>query len=163
MSLSQEGRETLQSLLFRKKDLADFFRKVRYDLGIPGDKPRFERCSYVEKSEYWAAAWGTGIIMVTGFILWFETEAMDVLPRWGIDVAEAIHYYEALLASLAVVVWHFYHVIFDPDVYPMNWSWWDGKVLKEQVQPEREPECPERGKKTSMLESTEGPRKEESS
>jgi hypothetical protein len=26
------------------------------------------------------------------------------------------------------VVWHFYHVIFDPDVYPLNWACWNGKV-----------------------------------
>ncbi len=43
--------------------------------------------------------------------------------------ATAIHFYEAILATLAIVVWHFYQVIFDPDVYPMNWTWWDGKML----------------------------------
>ena len=41
-----------------------------------------------------------------------------------------IHYYEAILACLAIVVWHFYHVIFDPDVYPLNWACWNGKVSK---------------------------------
>ena len=44
------------------------------------------------------------------------------------DVALTIHYYEAILACLAIVVWHFYHVIFDPDVYPLNMACWDGKV-----------------------------------
>jgi hypothetical protein len=29
---------------------------------------------------------------------------------------------------LAILVWHFYQVFFDPDVYPMNWAWWDGKM-----------------------------------
>jgi len=33
-----------------------------------------------------------------------------------------------VLATLAIVVWHFYQVFFDPDVYPMNWAWWDGKM-----------------------------------
>jgi hypothetical protein len=36
--------------------------------------------------------------------------------------------YEAILATLAIVVWHFYQVFLDPDVYPMNWAWWDGKM-----------------------------------
>ena len=27
-----------------------------------------------------------------------------------------------------IFVWHFYQVFFDPDVYPMNWAWWDGKM-----------------------------------
>ena len=31
-----------------------------------------------------------------------------------------MHFYEAVLATLAIVVWHFYSVIFDPDVYPLN-------------------------------------------
>jgi hypothetical protein len=42
--------------------------------------------------------------------------------------ALTIHYYEAILACLASIVWHFYHVIFDPDVYPLNLACWDGKV-----------------------------------
>jgi hypothetical protein len=53
------------------------------------------------------------------------------LPRWIVDVALTIHYYEALLACLAIVVWHFYHVIFDPDVYPLNPACWDGRVYAE--------------------------------
>jgi hypothetical protein len=35
------------------------------------------------------------------------------------------------LACLAIIVWHFYHVIFDPDVYPINWACWKGKISKE--------------------------------
>jgi hypothetical protein len=50
------------------------------------------------------------------------------MPRWWLDVATAIHFYEAVLATLAIIVWHFYQVFFDPDVYPMNWAWWDGKM-----------------------------------
>jgi len=36
---------------------------------------------------------------------------------WWIDVATSIHFYEAILATLAIVVWHFYQVFLDPDVY----------------------------------------------
>ncbi|MFQ5664310.1 MAG: hypothetical protein ACE5HL_10810, partial [Terriglobia bacterium] len=43
------------------------------------------------------------------------------------DAATAIHFYEAILASLAILVWHFYWVIFDPAVYPMDGSWWSGR------------------------------------
>jgi len=51
-------------------------------------------------------------------------------------VATAIHFYEAVLASLAIVVWHFYQVFLDPDAYPMNWSWWDGKVAEHHYREE---------------------------
>jgi hypothetical protein len=59
-----------------------------------------------------------------------------VLARWWLDVATAIHFYEAVLASLAIVVWHFYQVFFDPDAYPMNWAWWDGKMAFEHYEEE---------------------------
>jgi hypothetical protein len=47
-----------------------------------------------------------------------------------------VHFYEAILATLAIVVWHFYQVIFDPDVYPMNWAWRDGKMPVEHYREE---------------------------
>ena len=68
--------------------------------------------------EYWAVVWGTIIMGVTGLMIWFKIDVTHSLPRWFVDVAVTIHYYEAILACLAIVVWHFYHVIFDPDVYP---------------------------------------------
>jgi hypothetical protein len=48
-----------------------------------------------------------------------------------LDVATSVHFYEALLATLAIVVWHFYTVIFDPDVYPMDTAWLTGVSVKE--------------------------------
>jgi hypothetical protein len=35
-------------------------------------------------------------------------------------------------------VWHFYHVIFDPDVYPINWAFYDGQVSEELYKEEHE-------------------------
>jgi hypothetical protein len=61
-----------------------------------------------------------------------------MLARWWVDVATAVHFYEAILATLAIVVWHFYQVFFDPDVYPMNWAWWDGKMPFEHYRHEHE-------------------------
>ena len=80
--------------------------------------------------EYWAVVWGTIIMGVTGLVIWFKMDVTKFLPRWAVDVPLTIHYYEAILACLAIVVWHFYHVIFDPDVYPLNWACWNGKVSK---------------------------------
>ena len=61
-------------------------------------------------------------------MLWAKVTVGTVLARWWLDVATAIHFYEAILATFAIVVWHFYQVFFDPDAYPMNWAWWDGKM-----------------------------------
>jgi hypothetical protein len=59
-----------------------------------------------------------------------------LFPRWWLDVATAIHFYEAILATLAIIVWHFYQIFVDPDVYPMNWAWWDGKVSEHHYREE---------------------------
>jgi hypothetical protein len=72
----------------------------------------------------------------TGIMLWAKVSFGNLLPRWWLDIATAIHFYEAVLATLAIVVWHFYQVFFDPDVYPMNWTWWDGKMSFEHYREE---------------------------
>ena len=72
----------------------------------------------------------------TGIMLWAKVLVGNLLPRWWLDVATAIHFYEAVLATLAIVVWHFYQVFLDPDVYPMNWAWWDGQVSFEHYREE---------------------------
>ena len=44
------------------------------------------------------------------------------------DAATAVHWYEAMLATFSILIWHFYMVIFDPLVYPMDTAWVDGKA-----------------------------------
>jgi Na+(H+)/acetate symporter ActP len=75
---------------------------------------------------------------LTGVMMWAKVLVGDLLARWWVDVATAIHFYEAILATLAIIVWHFYQVFFDPDVYPMNWAWWDGKMPVEHYKHEHE-------------------------
>ena len=82
--------------------------------------------------------WGTALMGLTGIMLWAKVWVGNLLARWWVDVATAVHFYEAILATLAIVVWHFYQVFFDPDVYPMNWAWWDGKMPVEHYREEHE-------------------------
>jgi cytochrome b subunit of formate dehydrogenase len=109
-------------------DAFDALKAMRYYLGLSTDKPEFARFNYAEKAEYWALVWGTALMGLTGVMLWAKVWVGNLLGRWGVDVATAIHYYEAILATLAILVWHFYQVFFDPDVYPMNGAWLDGKM-----------------------------------
>jgi formate dehydrogenase gamma subunit len=133
---SQDGRKLIKDLFPVKKDLADMWCAVRYLFGLSGEKPKIGRFGYAEKIEYWAVVWGTIIMGITGLMVWFKLDVTHFLPRWIVDVALTIHYYEAVLACLAIVVWHFYHVIFDPDVYPLNPACWDGRVSGEWQQHE---------------------------
>ncbi|MDH5197949.1 MAG: hypothetical protein OEY20_11920, partial [Gemmatimonadota bacterium] len=43
------------------------------------------------------------------------------------------HFYEAWLATLAILVWHFFFVIFHPEEYPMSWTWLTGKMSRESA------------------------------
>jgi cytochrome b subunit of formate dehydrogenase/nitrate/TMAO reductase-like tetraheme cytochrome c subunit len=133
---TREGRQGVRDFLPRWKDVTDVIGALAYYLGLRSHRPAMARFTYVEKAEYWALIWGTIVMGVTGLMAWFNVETSQAVPRWWIEVAIAIHYYEAILASLAIVVWHFYHVIFDPDSYPMNWAWYDGKVSTEHYEHE---------------------------
>jgi formate dehydrogenase gamma subunit len=128
---SKEGRQLIKDLFPVKKDFGDVGCQIRYLLGWNAEKPKIGRFGYAEKMEYWAVIWGTIIMGVTGLMIWFKMDVTRFLPRWAVDVALTIHYYEAILACLAIIVWHFYHVIFDPDVYPINPAFWDGHVSEE--------------------------------
>ncbi len=128
---SREGRRLLKDLFPVKRDLVDLHSAVRYLAGWSDEKPKIGRFGYAEKMEYWAVVWGTIIMGVTGLMIWFKLDVTRFLPRWAVDVALTIHYYEAVLACLAIVVWHFYHVIFDPDIYPLNTACWNGRVSEE--------------------------------
>jgi formate dehydrogenase gamma subunit len=126
----REGRRLFRDMLPTIKDAKDLGQNAQYLGGLKEEKARIGRFGYAEKMEYWAVIWGTVIMGVTGLMIWFKIDVTRFLPRWAVDVALTIHYYEAILACLAIVVWHFYHVIFDPDVYPLNWACWNGKVSK---------------------------------
>jgi hypothetical protein len=47
-----------------------------------------------------------------------------------------VHFYEAVLATLAILVWHLYFVIFNPDVYPMNLAWFTGRISEAEMEEE---------------------------
>ena len=131
LAARKSGRRMLFDMLPEPKDATDLLKNLRYYLGLGGKPARSGRFTYGEKMEYLALVWGTFVMATTGFMLWFKVAAGNLVPRWWLDVATAIHFYEAILATLAIVVWHLYQVIFDPDIYPMNWAWYDGKMSVE--------------------------------
>jgi len=138
VAIAREGRRMLRDIAPRPKDAFDALGTMRYYLGLSREKPKFGRFTYGEKAEYWALVWGTALMGLTGIMLWAKVWVGNLLARWWVDVATAVHFYEAILATLAILVWHFYQVFFDPDVYPMNWAWWDGKMPAEHYKHEHE-------------------------
>jgi formate dehydrogenase gamma subunit len=138
LALTNEGRRWVRDMIPNLKDVKDLIGNFAFYLGVSNRKPAIGRFGYAEKAEYWAVIWGTLIMGLTGLIIWFKLGFFSFLSRGWIDIALAIHFYEAVLATLAIVIWHFYHVIFDPDVYPLNWALVDGKVSEEHYKEEHE-------------------------
>jgi cytochrome b subunit of formate dehydrogenase len=116
---------------------------AKFNLGLSKIKPKLGRFSYIEKAEYWALVWGTIVMTVTGLIMWFDNTFIGLFTKLGWDIARTIHYYEAWLAFLAIVIWHFYFVIFNPDVYPMNIAWLKGNISEEEMAEEHPAELEE--------------------
>lgn len=127
------GKELIRDLLPKLSDAQDAVNVAKYNLGISKVKPKLDRFSYIEKAEYWALIWGTMVMGITGVILWFDNTFLGILGKHFWDVARVVHYYEAWLATLAIIVWHFYFVIFNPDVYPMNLAWLKGTLSEEEM------------------------------
>lgn len=130
---TREGRREFWELLPRTKDFKDFFHNVRYFLGFTKEKPKFGRYSYVEKFDYWAVYWGMVIMVSTGSILWFHNFFLGILPKFIIDIAKEAHSDEAMLATLAIVIWHWYNAHFNPEVFPFNPTIFTGKISKERM------------------------------
>ncbi|MCH8801411.1 MAG: cytochrome c3 family protein [Chloroflexi bacterium] len=125
---SQRARACIAAMRPTWHDWHEFQQRIRYYIGLRKEPPPGVKLGYVEKSEYWAFMWGTVIMAATGFLLWFENFTLHWFPKWMSDAATAVHFYEAILATLAILVWHFYWVIFDPAVYPMDGAWWTGRA-----------------------------------
>ncbi len=128
LALNRRDRGFFLAMLPKWKDVSDLVSAVRYNLNLCKEEPQFGKFNYAEKLEYWAFLWGSAIMALSGFLLWFNNFALRHFPKWISDAATAVHWYEALLATFSILLWHFYMVIFDPLVYPMDTAWLDGKV-----------------------------------
>jgi len=131
-----KGRDFVRDIFPTFNDLKNLLQMLKYNLGFAEIRPNFGRFSYIEKFEYWALVWGSLIMFVTGTMLWFDNFFVQFLPKGVLDVMLVIHYYEAWLATLSILIWHLYSTVFNPGVYPMNPSWITGKMPKEQFEHE---------------------------
>jgi len=133
---TKRGRKLIVDLWFTKKDIIDIFVAFRYYLSKNAPAPKFGRFGYIEKLEYWAVVWGTVVMGATGAFLWFNNTFLPIIGMQGMYISTAIHWYEAILATLAIIVWHFYSIFLNPDVFPMNKAWFTGYITEEQMKHE---------------------------
>lgn len=122
------GRRFLRDMWPRPSDFVHFWQRIQFNLRRRDERPLEGRFTYVEKAEYWALVWGTAVMVGSGLLMWFDDWTSRFLPQGVLDVSRAMHFWEAWLATLAILVWHLYSTVFNPEVYPMNPSWINGRM-----------------------------------
>ncbi len=103
-------RRSPMNMLPSLNDIRIAWKAFLYNLGIVKEKVQQGRYTFEEKAEYWAVVWGTVIMAITGFAMWNPIATTRFLSGQYIPAAKAAHGAEAVLAVLAIIVWHFYHV-----------------------------------------------------
>lgn len=152
--LTRRGRENFRELLPGKKDGLDAVALFGYNVGLsrwlyrrgilrrffdrhPFWKferpPEYGRYNFIEKLEYLAVAWGSLVMIVSGFFMWNVELSLRFFPLWLHDIFVIAHGYEAMLAFLAIIVWHMYNVHLNPEVFPMSRTWLDGRITGHQL------------------------------
>ncbi len=111
------------------EDLQHVIQDVAYFLGLQKHRSYYGRYNYAEKVEYLAVVWGTIIMGLTGFMMWNPLSTTRLLPGDFIPAAKAAHGAEAILAVLAIIIWHFYHV----HIKHFNKSMFTGKLTRTEM------------------------------
>jgi formate dehydrogenase subunit gamma len=153
-AFTERGRNNFKEMWPRWKDVKDAVEQFGYNLGLtrflykrgfgkrlferhPGwlfpKPPRYGRYNFVEKFEYWSLGWGSVVMIVSGFFMWNVELSLRFFPLWVHDIFIIIHGYEAILAFLAIIVWHMYNVHLNPEVFPMSKVWLNGKISGKEL------------------------------
>lgn len=122
-------RRDRMTMLPTLNDARAAVQAMLYNLGFGKTKPQQGRYTFDEKAEYWALIWGTVIMGITGFMMWNPIATTRFLPGIIVPAAKAAHSGEALLAVLAIIVWHMYHV----HVRHFNKSMFSGKLSEKEM------------------------------
>lgn len=156
---SRDGREFFKAMIPKWKDVRDAFETFMHYLGFTrylksrgilteffernpywlfNELPKYDRYDFRQKFEYWAVVWGSFVMILTGSAMWFVEITISIFPLWVYDVCRIIHSYEAILAFLAIIIWHMYNVHLNPESFPMSKIWLTGKITIKELR-ERHP------------------------
>jgi cytochrome b subunit of formate dehydrogenase len=117
------------SMLPSLQDIKDGWQALLHNLGFAKSFPQMGRYTFEEKMEYWAFVWGAVVMGATGFMMWNPITATQYLPGEFVPAAKAAHGGEAVLAVLAIIIWHMYGV----HIKRFNKAMFDGKMTEEDM------------------------------
>jgi cytochrome b subunit of formate dehydrogenase len=121
---TERGRRNLRDRRPLRSDLEDALAPFRRR----GARPGPGRYDMPEKLEYWSFLWGSVLMIVSGFLLWFPGWSLRLFPLSVHQAIVVVHGYEAVLALMSVLLWHMYSVHLKPGVFPMSRVWLDGRI-----------------------------------
>lgn len=152
--LTRRGRDNFKEMIPRPKDALDAVSLFGYNVGLSRwfyrkgilraffdrhpfwkfeNPPEYGRYNFVEKLEYFSVAWGSFIMIISGFFMWNVELSLKIFPLWVHDILVIAHGYEAMLAFLAIIIWHMYNVHLNPEVFPMSRIWLNGKITGHEL------------------------------
>ncbi len=118
------------------KDIKDFIQNLGYFLGRRQTPPRFDKFTYMEKLDYWALFIGMNTMGITGLVLWFPEFFTRFLPGFFVNIAQVLHFFEAILAVAVKFFIHIGLAHFRPAVYPVDTSIFTGRTSQERMMAE---------------------------
>jgi formate dehydrogenase subunit gamma len=124
------------SMIPGRKDFADAIKTLRYYLGASDQQAQFDRYDYRQKFEYWGIIMGGILMVATGLILYFPLLATRFFPGVLIPIAKVAHSNEGLMAFLVVLTWHIYNAHLNPDVFPFDYTIFNGKISRHRMETE---------------------------
>ena len=152
--LTKRGRDNFREMVPRVKDALDAATLFGYNVGLSlwlyrkgilkaffdrhpfwkfEHPPEYGRYNFVEKLEYFSVAWGSLVMILSGFFMWNVELSLRIFPLWVHDIFVIVHGYEAMLAFLAIIIWHMYNVHLNPEVFPMSKVWLNGKITGHEL------------------------------
>jgi len=111
------------------QDVLDAGQMLRYLLFLSSEKPKFGKYNFEQKFTYWFLFFGIGLLIISGFIIWFPVQLTSFLPGELVPAAKMAHSTEAVVAGIFIVIWHFYHVHFER----LNLSIFTGRLNEEDM------------------------------
>ena len=117
------------SMLPTLQDAKDGLQALLYNIGLAKTYPQMGRYTFEEKMEYWAFVWGALVMGATGFMMWNPITATQFLPGEFVPAAKAAHGNEAVLAVLAIIIWHMYGV----HIKRFNKAMFTGKMSEDEM------------------------------
>jgi formate dehydrogenase gamma subunit len=132
LGFTRSGRRWLWDMVPRIKDAKDVAGNLLYFVHVKKEPPEFDRFSYKQKMEYGALIAGNTLMSITGLMLWWES----YFDKFFLDIALIVHGREAVLACLAIIVWHMWEIHFRPHKSPIDDVWITGEIDEEEVKAE---------------------------